>query len=136
MSGVWLALAVGLAGAIGAVIRFGAEELWGHLVRRRRSLERGSRPAWPVALLAVNVLGSGLLGWWSGAWSHTAEGTPEAAWLAVLGAGLCGGLTTFSTWAVVAAQALREVRLLRALTVLAAHLVLGLGAAALGLALA
>ena len=137
MSALGLALAVGAAGAVGALARVLLDDAW--LAYRARRASRAGDTAgsgrlaglagWPWPLLIVNVVGSLVLGWLHGA---LPAGAP---WAVVLGAGWCGGLTTFSTWAVVAAGALKERRWARASSVLLGHLVLGLGAAALGLAL-
>lgn len=72
-------LLVALGAAVGAPLRFA----WGHLADGR----------WPVGTLLVNVLGSGLLGYFSG----LALGGDT---LALLGVGFCGALTTWSGLAV------------------------------------
>ncbi len=74
------ALLVALGAAIGVPLRF--------LVTQR----------WPgrAGTLAVNVVGSAVLG----ALVH-----PSASTAALVGTGFCGGLTTYSTFAVEAAQA-------------------------------
>lgn len=79
-----LALAVGVGGALGAVGRY----LVDVLVRRHVGGD------WPWGTLAVNVIGSFALGVLVGvavdqSWATSAR--------AVLGAGVCGGLTTWST---------------------------------------
>ncbi|MDH5234029.1 MAG: fluoride efflux transporter CrcB, partial [Gemmatimonadota bacterium] len=63
----------------------------GEAVRRVPSLA-----SYPWATLAVNVLGSLVLGWFL-RWSTAAETTPQAR--AFVAIGLCGGFTTFSTFA-------------------------------------
>lgn len=138
MSALGMALAVGAAGAVGALARVMLDDAW--LAYRAGRASRAGDPAgsgrvaglagWPWPLLIVNVVGSFVLGWVHGALPA------GSAWATVIGAGWCGGLTTFSTWAVVAAGALKERRWARAATVLLGHLVLGLCAAALGLTLA
>jgi CrcB protein len=79
-----LFIAVSLAGGLGAALRLVADGM----VRARL------RTTLPVGTLLVNVLGSLLLGLGTGlaltAW------LPEA-WHLVLGGGLLGGFTTFST---------------------------------------
>lgn len=72
-------LLVALGAAVGAPLRYLAGQRWG------RDL--------PAGTLAVNVVGSFLLGLFS-AWS-----LGEHA-LALLGTGFCGGLTTYSAFAV------------------------------------
>jgi len=73
------ALLVAVGGAAGAVLRFLAGRLWD------RDL--------PVGTLLVNVAGSFLLG----VFSAMSLGTHA---LALLGTGFCGGLTTYSAFAV------------------------------------
>jgi len=81
---VGLALAVGGAGAAGAVARY-LVDTW---VRGR------TRTVLPVGTLVVNVAGSFLLGLLAGlALTHT--GTVKAK--TIVGTGFCGGLTTWST---------------------------------------
>ena len=93
-----------------------------------------SRHAWrlPLGTLTINVLGSLILGAVSGA-----AGAPE--WVAAgLGAGFCGGFTTFSTFAVEALELAADGRwagTARAGAYVGASLALGIGAAALGAAL-
>lgn len=71
-----------LGGAVGAVAR----SLTDHLVRRRWD------HALPLGTLIVNLTGSLLLGVIAGA-------APPTAWSSALGAGFCGALTTYSTFA-------------------------------------
>ncbi len=74
------ALLVALGAAIGAPVRF----VIGHLLDHHR---------FAVGTLLVNVAGSTLLGLFAG-WSLGGEA------LALLGVGFCGGLTTYSAFAV------------------------------------
>ena len=83
MSPVALFLLVALAGGVGAGLRWLADVL----------LSRLLPSGFPWAILVVNTTGSFALGLITGA----ALGTE---WLAVLGTGLLGGYTTFSTVAV------------------------------------
>lgn len=83
-----------------------------------------------VGTLAVNVVGSAVLG----AVSGRAGVGPEV--LALVGTGFCGALTTFSTFGADVVRLAEGRRLLAALGYAAATLVLGLGAAALSWALA
>jgi CrcB protein len=111
-------VAVALAGGLGAVLRFVADGLIG-------SRTKG---AFPWATVLVNVSGSFVLG--------LAAGLSSGSWHAVVGAGLCGGYTTFS------AASFESVRLVeqRRPRAAAAHAVGGLlaclAAAAAGLAIA
>ena len=100
-AGVWIG--VGLLGGLGAVARV-------RLTRGAGGPVRGT--------LWVNLAGSLALGLLAGA------GTDGAA-LLLLGGGLLGSLTTFSTW-------IAEAHERRSWALLAGALVLGLGAAALG----
>jgi len=79
-----LAAAVGIAGALGAVSRYLID---GAVQDRTRGL-------FPYGTLAVNVLGSFILGLLAGlAIRHAGAAHLKA----VAGAGFCGGLTTWST---------------------------------------
>ncbi len=78
--GMLVALIV--AGGLGAGARYVVDVL----------VTRGRRGAFPVGILVVNVTGSALLGLVTGLGALVG---PD--WLAVLGAGLLGGYTTFST---------------------------------------
>lgn len=124
----WVALAVGLGAGLGSALRLGAERA--HAAARRRHGLPEARFPWPTLL--VNALGSGLLGLLVGA--HEA-GLVTGTVLQVAGAGLCGGLTTFSTLAVDLALLLRARRWGTAAWYLAAQVLAGLGLFALGHAL-
>jgi len=78
---------VALGGAIGSALRFGA----GEVMRRVPALA-----AFPWATLLINVLGSFVIGWFL-RWSATTEATPQLR--AFVAIGVCGGFTTFSTFA-------------------------------------
>ncbi|MBN9223750.1 MAG: CrcB protein [Microbacterium sp. SCN 70-27] len=83
MNGVeWVALIVG--GGLGAGARYLVDG----------AIMRGRRGIFPVGILVVNVIGSFLLGLLTGI-PHLAP-----AWLAILGTGVLGGFTTFSSVAV------------------------------------
>jgi len=111
-----------VAGSLGAVIRYGTARAF------------AAHPArLPWAVLIVNVAGS-LVGGvvlglaQAGTWSADAR-------LIVL-SGFCGGLTTFSTFSVETIQLALDGRMRAAVASVAANLVLGIGAAALGWGLA
>ncbi len=76
---VLIGLLVAVGGAVGATLRFLAGHLWD------RDL--------PLGTLLVNVVGSFLLGVFSAL-------SLDADALALLGTGFCGGLTTYSAFAV------------------------------------
>lgn len=106
-----------LAGAGGALVRFGAERL----------LDRG--PGWPWAVLTVNVVGSTILG---ALLVLVADGRlPETA-LLIVGTGFCGAFTTFSGFSMATIRALEHSRARAVLVVAATVLACALGAAAGG----
>ncbi len=118
MTWVWLAL----AGGCGAWCRFRVDAL----VRR---FWRGSVP---LGTLVINVTGSFVLGWLT-AWVARDAGLADVRF--VVGTGFLGGYTTFSTAAVEAATLAAEGRWRPAAIVSLGMVLLGLVAAALGLAL-
>ncbi len=78
----------------------------------------------PWALLGVNVAGAFVLGLVA---FRTASGHREMLRLGV-GVGFCGGLTTFSAFAVTAADLLRDEHLTTATTFVTVSFVLAVGA--------
>ena len=68
------------------------------------ALELGGQAAADTVLLLVNLAGAATLGWLTG-WPHGLR-HPRAT--ALLGPGVCGGLTTWSGLALPAAMRLRE----------------------------
>ncbi|MGK9220573.1 MULTISPECIES: fluoride efflux transporter FluC [unclassified Microbacterium] len=109
---------VALAGGIGAGLRWLVDVLLSRVVPR----------GFPWAILAVNVSGSLALGVLTGA----ALGWP---WLAIVGTGLLGGYTTFSTVSLDAAAFLREGQVRKALLDALGTLALCVAAAAAGVAI-
>ena len=105
-----------LAGALGAVIRW--------LVSRVFARQR-----FPWAVLFVNVAGSALGG------ALVGLAVDDAARVILL-SGLCGGLTTFSTLSVETVQLVQNKRTGAAAVSIALNLVLGIGAAVTGWAIA
>ena len=79
-----VALAVGLAGGLGAAARYLVD---GAVQERTSGL-------FPFGTLTVNVVGSLILGGLAG-WVLSGAGSAQVR--NVLGAGFCGGLTTWST---------------------------------------
>ena len=116
-----LALLV-LAGALGALMRYEVE------LAVRRSLG----PEFPWGTLVINVSGSFALGILAGLAAH--HGVPTSV-VTVVGTGLLGAYTTFSTFSVDTVGLVERGRARTAAVNLGASLVLGLGAAAVGLAL-
>lgn len=117
-----LVLAVALAGGLAALVRYAVNHLAG---------ERGGLP-WGI--VAVNIAGSFIAG-------LAVAVVDDAQLRVILLAGLCGGLTTFSTLAVdsvslaSAPHGRRARGILRAIANVTVTVVLGVGAAAAGFAL-
>jgi CrcB protein len=109
-----LALGVVVAGALGAVLRY--------LV----AMAFGTRAGIPWAVLVVNVTGSAIGGAVIGL---AAEAGLASDLRLLLLTGLCGGLTTFSTWSVETLQLLADGKSKGAIRSVVGNLVLGLGAA-------
>lgn len=109
------ALLVAVGGGLGAVLRW-------QLSTRARA--KGATPA--GSTLLVNVLGSFLLGLIAG-WGSRPDWV-----LPLVGAGLCGGLTTFSTHALEVAQTWRDLERRHAIVNLALSVVLCTAAVGLG----
>ena len=78
----------------------------------------------PWGTLVVNVLGCFLIGFVVG-----------TSWMPLVGVGFCGGLTTYSTFSFETVRLLEAEKYRLALANVAVSVVLGVGAAALGLAL-
>ncbi|GAB3478563.1 fluoride efflux transporter CrcB [Amycolatopsis cihanbeyliensis] len=117
------ALLVAIGGAGGAVLR--------HLIDRR--VQRSHDSAFPWGTLTVNVVGSALLGLLAG-WALTA--TQPSALHALLGTGVCGALTTFSTFGYETVRLLTDRARLYAVTNVVLTVLAGVGAAATGLLIA
>jgi CrcB protein len=115
---------VGVFGVAGALLRFAVDSWFAH--------HPGRRPHWPWATLTVNVTGSFIIG---AALGITGQLGLGAEWQSGLTAGLAGGLTTFSSWTTATVRLVSETRFRAAALNIAANLVAGLAAAALGLAL-
>lgn len=113
------ALLVVIGALVGAPLR-----LW----ITRTAVRIGRDPA--AGTLVVNVVGSAVLGAFSGA-----SGVHPAV-LALVGTGFCGTLTTFSTFGADVVRLAEFRRLVGALAYVTATLVLGLGAAVVAWALA
>lgn len=111
---------VALAGGVGAAFRFLLDGV---------IADHADAP-FPVGTLVVNVLGSFLLGGLAGAAPHAGL-HPDV--VAVLGTGLLGGFTTFSTASVELVRLARSGRSGAAAALGLSMLLISLGAASLGL---
>lgn len=116
-------IAVLVAGAAGALLRYGTSLAFARSTRR---IGPASRRGFPSAVLLVNAVGSALGGLLLGL--AVTGGVPDEVSLILL-TGLCGGLTTFSTWSVETIQLAVEGRGRSAVLNIGLNLVLG-GAAA------
>lgn len=115
---------VALGGAIGSTARFGL----GEIARRMPALA-----TFPWATLAINVLGSLAIGWFL-RWSEIHDAS--ASLRAFVAIGICGGFTTFSTFASENAVLLTYGQPARALLHALASVLLSVGAIFAGHALA
>ncbi|WP_394938771.1 fluoride efflux transporter FluC [Psychromicrobium sp. YIM B11713] len=122
------ALLVGLAGMIGALLRFCADTVFAHIGR----FAPGSPQHLPLATLLVNAVGSFIIGLAGGLAAHS--GLSEE-WHTAIATGLAGGLTTFSSFAVSTVGLWWEGRRIVAGLNVALNVLLGLGFAYLGLLL-
>jgi len=112
---------VALGAAVGAPLRYLVD----------RAVQGRHDSLFPWGTFAVNVAGSFLLGLLAAGTLHT-----PAPVLAALGTGLCGALTTYSTFGYETVRLLQDRARLFAVLNVGASIVAGLGAAALGAALA
>jgi CrcB protein len=118
-----LVIGVLVAGVVGALLRYGTSLAF---ARTRRRLGPASRRRFPSAVLVVNVVGSAIGGVLL---ALAARSDISADLCLILLTGLCGGLTTFSTWSVESIQLALEGRGRGAVMNVGLNLVLG-GAAA------
>jgi len=122
-----LAVAIVVGGAVGTLLRYGAQLLWP---------ARGARV--PRAVLLVNVAGSAIGG---GALAlvqgDTGAGMPaiSSSLALVVMTGFCGGLTTFSTFAIETVELALGGSWRVAVANVVLNVVLGLAAAALAFAI-
>lgn len=134
-----LVAAVGVASGGGAVLRLTVDTAVSRVVQARPAGPTARRGAVapglarvPWGTLMVNVSGSLLLGLLVGL---VGTGTLAPGALAVVGTGLCGGYTTFSTWCYETVVLLERRAYAPAALNVVGSLLLGLAAAALGLVL-
>jgi fluoride exporter len=119
----WEWTLVGLAGAVGAPLRYVVDVL----------VSERSAGAFPLGTMVVNISGAFVLGLITGLAMY--HGLPKSSG-EILGTGFIGAYTTFSTFSLETMQLLEDGELQQALTNVAVSLVAGGLAAAAGLALA
>lgn len=118
---MWLSiLAVSGGAVLGANLRW-ALSLW----------LNSSYHAIPVGTLVANLIGGGLVGLLIGFFSQGSTLSPEWRLFAITG--LCGALTTFSTFSLEMFAALQEGKWLMALTGISLHVVGSIAMTALGI---
>jgi fluoride exporter len=117
----WVFVATAMAGGAGAALRYVVDVL----------VSAGRPARFPLGILLVNVTGSFALGVLTG----LGAGAIDTDLAMVVGVGLLGGYTTFSTVSLEAVLALDAGQARRGWLNAAGTLVLGVSAAGLGLAL-
>lgn len=116
------ALLVAVAGLIGSILRYGLD----------RAVQRRIGSDAPVGIFVVNLTGSFALGLLTGAAAHHGWSTTDVA---VVGTGLIGAYTTFSTFAYDGVGLVERGEWWVFATNLVGSLALGLAAAGAGIAL-
>jgi CrcB protein len=111
-----------VAGAAGAVLRYVVD----------RDVQGKVESDFPYGTVVINVTGSLVLGFLTGSALHHGL---SATWVTVLGTGLCGAYTTFSTFTYDTFRLLGSDAPASAMTNTLVSVVAGLGAAVAGLAL-
>jgi fluoride exporter len=99
---------------------------WSSLIAQRLG------ETFPFGTLTVNIVGSILIGIFAGLVTHIANGMIAAALLQLLVVGVCGGLTTFSSFSLQTYGLITEGRWLLALSNIIFSTGLCLGGVALG----
>ena len=116
---VWLAVAVG--GAIGSMLRYGIGQLTTNVL--------GTTPV--LATFTVNVSGSFLLGIFYTLYNDRLVTSIELRVL--IGVGLIGGYTTFSTFSFETIRLIESGESIKAIANILTNLLFGIGAAYLGI---
>lgn len=116
-------LLVALGAAVGAPLRYLVD----------RAVQARHDSLFPWGTFAVNVIGSLILGVLIGG---ATAGAVSGSLIALLGTGLCGALTTYSTFGFETVRLLEDGGRFYALLNAAASIVAGLGAAFVGIAVA
>lgn len=117
-----LFLALSLAGGVGAALRLVIDG----------AVKARVRTAFPVGTLLINVAGSLVLGFVT---QLALGGVVDDAWRLVIGTGLCGGFTTFSTASFETVRLVQERRYALGAVNAVGMLVLAVGAGLLGILL-
>ncbi len=113
---------VGLGGGVGSLLRYQISK-W---------LTKAYRMDFPYATLFINLSGSFLLGWFTkslGTWFPSLGPAP----FLLLGTGVCGAYTTFSTFSYETLMLVREKRVIAALTYVLLSCIVGFALAGIGL---
>ncbi|MBG0918627.1 fluoride efflux transporter CrcB [Exiguobacterium sp. SRB7LM] len=111
---------VGLAGAVGALARYGLGMM----------IDSIGPSAFPISTLLINLIGSFLLGWLTHMFLRTGKLSPQ--FVTIVGTGMIGSFTTFSTFSVETIRLLDESRIGLALLYVFLSITLGLGSSWLG----
>ena len=115
-------LIIGLGGFVGAVLRY-----------LLSLIPLAQRTGFPVVTLLINIAGAFLIGILAGA--SVKFPTFNSEWMAFLQIGICGGFTTFSTFALESTVLLGGESFGMGLLYIGLSLVVGLGAVWLGRAI-
>jgi len=116
-------IGIAVMGAVGSLARFGVSQACGLMT------------AYPAGTLVVNVAGAFALGWVNAVFSGGAGGNGVGGgdvWRLVLGVGLLGGFTTFSSMMFDADKMMTDAQYFRTALYLGASLFLGLVAVRAG----
>ncbi|SCY52218.1 camphor resistance protein CrcB [Microbacterium sp. LKL04] len=117
-----LFIALSLAGGVGAVLRLVLDG----------AIKARTRTAFPLGTLLINVSGSFVLGVVT---QLALGGILDDAWRLVIGTGLCGGFTTFSTASFETVRLVQQRRYVLASVNAVGMLVAAVGAGLLGILL-
>ncbi|TDL46103.1 fluoride efflux transporter CrcB [Microbacterium oleivorans] len=117
-----LFIALSLAGGVGAVLRLVLDG----------AIKARTRTAFPVGTLLINVSGSLVLGFVT---QLALGGILDDTWRLVIGTGLCGGFTTFSTASFETVRLVQQRRYVLASVNAVGMLVAAVGAGLLGILL-
>jgi CrcB protein len=114
-------LAIGLAGSVGSLLRYGVAFAFGRINIR-----------FPIGTLFINISGSLFLGWF---YTHVATRNVSDTTKLAIGVGFVGAYTTFSTYMYESYRLINDGAILEGLTYLLGSLALGLIAVRVGVEL-